>query len=79
MTKRRRFRLRRCIYCGEWYQPNPRAAARQKYCGDPECQKARRRKTAKTWRRYNHLETADAVSTHKKCHPRVQEERAGQE
>ena len=45
----------------------------------PGSRMARRRKTAKTWQRHNHLETADDVSTHEKCHPRVQEERAGQE
>jgi hypothetical protein len=44
MTKKKRFKPRRCIHCGEWYDPNPRAAARQKYCGDPECQMARRRR-----------------------------------
>ena len=78
MTKKKRFRPRRCRHCGKWYEPNPRAAARQKYCGDADCQKARRRKTAQTGRRHNHLETADAVSIHEKCHPREQEERAGQ-
>jgi hypothetical protein len=60
MTKKKRFKPRRCIHCGEWYQPNPRAAARQKFCSDPECQKARRRKTARAWRRHNHFPSGEA-------------------
>ena len=55
MKTRRRCRRRRCKHCGEWYEPNPRAAARQKFCVERECQKARRRLTARKWRRHNHL------------------------
>ena len=53
MEKRKRYRRRRCRHCGDWYEPNSRAARRQKFCNKAECQKARCRRTSRTWRRHN--------------------------
>ena len=46
-------RKRPCTICRRWFRPNPRAGARQRACGNPECQTARRRKTPANWRNRN--------------------------
>jgi hypothetical protein len=55
MRKTRRLRRRKCCHCHHEYEPDPRTAKRQKFCGLAECQRARRRLTARAWRRHNHL------------------------
>ncbi len=44
---------RPCAICRRWFQPDPRVGKRQRACGRPECQTARRRKTQKRWRQSN--------------------------
>src|SRR5450631_171968 len=46
-------RKRPCTICRRWFLPNPRVGARQKACGQPECQSARRQKSQASWRRRN--------------------------
>ena len=46
-------RWKPCTICRRWFLPNPRVGARQRACGKPECQTARRRKTQASWRRLN--------------------------
>ncbi len=62
MKTAKRWRRRRCRHCDREYEPDPRTAKRQRYCGRAECQKARRRRTAKR--------------EHQRCHPREREARA---
>ena len=47
---RRKLRKRPCSECRRWFLPNPRVGARQKTCGDPKCQRLRRRKQDAAWR-----------------------------
>ena len=37
-------RKRPCTICRRWFRPNPRVGSRQRACGNPECQAARRQK-----------------------------------
>ena len=46
-------RKRPCTICRRWFRPNPRIGKRQRACGQPECQRSRRRKTQASWRRRN--------------------------
>lgn len=62
MKKAQRYRRRRCKHCDRQFDPDPRVAKRQKYCGRPECQRARRRRTARIWRRHNHLSDGHDVA-----------------
>ena len=46
-------RKKPCRICRRWFQPDPRVGDRQRACGKPECQTARRQKTQANWRRRN--------------------------
>jgi hypothetical protein len=46
-------RKRPCTICRRWFRPNPRVGNRQRACGNPECQTARRQKTQAEWRGRN--------------------------
>ena len=46
-------RKRPCCVCGKWFRPDPRVGERQKACSSPECQRQRRSKTQRLWRRGN--------------------------
>src|SRR5260370_4494565 len=46
-------RKRPCTICRRWFRPNPRVGDRQRACGKPECQTARRKKTQSDWRDRN--------------------------
>ena len=46
-------RWKPCTICRRWFLPNPRVGARQRACGKPACQTARRQKTQASWRRLN--------------------------
>jgi hypothetical protein len=46
-------RKRPCTICRRWFRPNPRVGTRQRACGNPECQTARRQKTQANWRNRN--------------------------
>src|SRR5580658_2605584 len=46
-------RKRPCRICRRWFQPDPRVGSRQRACGKPECQSARRQKTQASWRGRN--------------------------
>ena len=41
---------RPCCICRRWFRPNPRVGSRQRACGRPECQAARRVQTQRNWR-----------------------------
>ena len=43
-------RKRPCTICRRWFRPDPRIGVRQRACGRPECQTARRSKTQAGWR-----------------------------
>ena len=45
-----RTRKRPCRICRRWFYPDPRAGDRQRACGNPDCQTARRQKTQANWR-----------------------------
>ena len=36
--------------CRRWFRPDPRVGSRQRACGNPECQAARRVQTQRNWR-----------------------------
>ncbi|MEI6150669.1 MAG: hypothetical protein WCS01_16355 [bacterium] len=59
---KKRWHRRRCKHCDREYEPDRRTAEKQRFCGRRECQKARRRRTARVWRRHNHLRHADDVT-----------------
>src|ERR1019366_6431710 len=46
-------RKRPCKICRRWFYPDQRVGARQRACGDPECQRSRRQKTQASWRNRN--------------------------
>jgi hypothetical protein len=46
-------RKKPCRVCRRWFQPDPRVGDRQRACGKPECQTARRQKTQSNWRKRN--------------------------
>src|SRR5712691_9865526 len=46
-------RKRPCTNCRRWFRPDPRIGSRQRACGKPECQTARRKKKQKAWRERN--------------------------
>ena len=46
-------RKRPCRICRRWFRPDVRVGNRQRACGDPDCQKARRQRTQASWRARN--------------------------
>jgi hypothetical protein len=46
-------RKKPCRVCHRWFQPDARVGERQRACGKPECQTARRQKTQADWRKRN--------------------------
>ena len=42
-----------CRICRRWFRPDARVGDRQRACGKPECQTARRQKTQSDWRKRN--------------------------
>ena len=46
-------RKRPCSICRRWFRPDPRVGARQRACGEADCQAARRKKTQARWRAKN--------------------------
>lgn len=46
-------RKKPCRICRCWFQPDSRVGDRQRVCGKPECQSARRQKTQANWRKRN--------------------------
>ena len=43
-------RRRRCLVCGELFDPDPRVGDRQRCCGKAECQRERHRLACRAWR-----------------------------
>jgi len=41
---------KRCDYCQKPYTPDPRTAAHQKSCSNPECRKKRKKRADQSWR-----------------------------
>ena len=46
-------RKKPCRICRRWFQPDARVGERQRACGKPGCQSARRQKTQADWRKRN--------------------------
>ena len=46
-------RKKPCRICRRWFHPDPRVGDRQRACGKPDCQTARRQKTQASWRDRN--------------------------
>jgi hypothetical protein len=46
-------RKKPCRICRRWFHPDARVGERQRACGKPECQTARRQKTQADWRKRN--------------------------
>lgn len=40
---------KRCVYCGRYYRPDPRARRQQKSCTDPTCRAKRKRESQRRW------------------------------
>ena len=47
---KKRSRLRKCLYCGDKFTPDPYNKHHQKYCGKKECQQASHRASSKRYR-----------------------------
>ena len=45
--------LRKCCHCGVWFRLHPRNAYHQRFCTEPECQVASKRKSQQKWSRKN--------------------------
>ena len=45
-----RSRRKRCLHCGDLFDPDPRSKRLQKYCSKLSCQKKRQRLNEKIWR-----------------------------
>jgi len=43
-------RKKPCRICRRWFRPDNRVGDRQRACGRPDCQRARRQKTQARWR-----------------------------
>lgn len=41
--------LKRCLFCGRYFQPNPRVGERQKACFREECRKGRKQLAQSQW------------------------------
>jgi hypothetical protein len=39
----------RCVYCGRYYRPDPRARRHQRSCTDPKCRAKRKRESQRRW------------------------------
>jgi len=48
-----RNRRRRCQFCGELFNPDPRTKGKQRYCSKAACQSKRQRLNEKAWRLNN--------------------------
>ena len=46
-------RRRRCQFCGELFEPDPRTKGNQRYCSKNECQTIRQRLNERAWRLKN--------------------------
>jgi hypothetical protein len=46
-------RKKPCRFCRRWFHPDARVGERQRACGKPGCQTARRQKTQADWRKRN--------------------------
>jgi hypothetical protein len=46
-------RKKPCRICRRWFHPDARVGERQRACGEPGCQTARRQKTQADWRKRN--------------------------
>lgn len=44
---------KRCLYCGDWYAPNPRTVRFQQACPEKACRRQRKRMADQRWRRHN--------------------------
>ena len=45
--------VKRCVFCGRYFTPDPRVKERQKACSRPECKKARKHLAQKKWSEKN--------------------------
>src|SRR4030081_844987 len=66
-------RKRPCTICRRWFRPNPRVGTRQKACGAPDCQAARRQKTQANWRNRNPGYSAAWRIDHRATQPQAPE------
>jgi hypothetical protein len=42
---------KRCAHCGCWFHPRPQSAWDQKFCGRPQCRRARKSRNLRSWRK----------------------------
>ncbi len=46
-------RRKRCLFCGELFEPDPRTKGKQRYCSKAGCQARRQRQNERVWRLNN--------------------------
>lgn len=53
MKKKKINKQKRCVYCGRFFYPDPRAGEKQKACFSPECKRKRKREAQEAWKKKN--------------------------
>lgn len=66
---------RPCRICRRWFEPDPRAGARQRVCSSPECQRQRNQRACASWRA-RHPDAVAASRLRKRLIPAVPEDPA---
>jgi hypothetical protein len=67
---------RKCLHCGEFYQPDRRNLRHQRYCAKPDCRKRSKAESQRRWLQrpenqtyFRSPENCQRVKAWRQCHP----------